>query len=343
MPRGAPELWAVVEELRRRLGHLDIGRLRGNPAYVKEYLQHKLEIFESSIARSVSQLTLALSGQDPSDVVLIDHGGGLGFTGLLAKLAGARVVYNDIDASFLELAREIAGEMDATADLYVLGDWPSLMERLEQERVHPTALISYDVIEHIADMEAFVDRLRETPWRPFSVVMSSGANMFSPRYLAYVIPIQLRKEREWRKRRRAIAQAAAPDLPEAVLDTIAARSRKFQRSEIESALRKLQASGRWSDEDLSETNRFDPYGTNTVNPDTGWWAEHLMHPWRLRELLAAAGFATEIRLGLYGRPRSRWKARIASMANWAVERLGAPGITIAAYYTLVGRRDRSKV
>jgi len=118
---------------------------------------------------------------------------------------------------------------------------------------------------------------------------------------------------------------------------MSAESRRFRTSEIEKAIRQWKIHGRWSDAHLSQTNRYDPWGTNTVNPVTGCWVEHLLNPWRLCELLNTDGFSAKARLGLYG-DHDRGGNTSPQISNAVVEPIGPVGISIAAYYALVGRR-----
>lgn len=322
------------------LRSLDVNSLSLDTFYRDRYLQEKMGILESSLIRSRMQLVLALgAAPDLSRVVLIDHGGGTGTTGMLAKLAGVgTVVYNDIDPKFLDTARKVGHAIGAESDHYVLGDVDVLMAYLREHRLACDALVSYDVIEHIHDMDRFIATLGSLTERPFTAVMSSGANPFSPRYLHYVLPIQRKLERDWLLRREEIVRELAPEMSPADVARLAAATRKHIRPEIERVVRRFKQSGTLDEAEISETNRYDLYGSNTCNPDTGWWAEHLMNPWRLKRKLEAQGFDVRVRNGLYGRPSRPVKRLGAILANGLVRALGPAGIAVAAYYTLWARK-----
>lgn len=331
---------AAAQLMKTRLQALDVKALPLDEFYRDRYLREKLEILESSLIRSKGQLRLALAGAaDLSGVVMIDHGGGTGTTGMLAKLAGVgTVVYNDIDAKMLATARAVGKAIGAESDHYVLGGMDVLMAYLKERDMECDALVSYDVIEHIHDMDGFIAGLGRMTAGPFTAVMSSGASMFSPRYVRYVLPVQRRAEAVWVRRREEIVRELAPDLPAEDVARLAHATRKHIRPEIERFLRRYRETGAMACMELSETNRYDPYGTNTCDPDTGWWAEHLMNPWRLKRKLSAEGFNTRVMNGAYGRPSKFAKRVGARFANVLVRGLGPFGIVVAAYYTLWARR-----
>ncbi len=342
--RWEPALRRAAAELKERLEKLDVAALPADAEYLRLYLEPKFRALDSALIRSRHQLSLAMDrSSDPSRLVMIDHGGGVGLTGLLAKLAGVgQVIYNDIDPKMLEMARALARAAGREADRYVLGDLDDLSRELRANRVVCGALVSYDVIEHIRDMELFFRWLGELPAPDLSVVLSSGANMFNPRYLAHVLPVQRTAEAKWRARREEIVRDLAPDLPERDVVRLARATRRCTQAEIATVIRGFRETGRISLDSVSPINRWDPWGSNTVHPDTGWWAEHLMNPWRLRRLLEQQGFRTRVMMGRYGRPPGWWKRLAASAVNAVLAVAGPVGIVVAAYYTLWAVRAPSR-
>lgn len=335
------QLRKALRTLEERLRILDVSALPLDPFYRDRYLQEKLDILESATIRARSQLRMALCDSvDLSRAVLVDHGGGTGATGMLAKLAGVgTVIYNDIAPKMLDTARQVGLAVGAACDHYVLGDFDVLLSYLRERDISCDALISYDVIEHIYDMEHFIAGLSGlSRGGAFVVVMSSGANKYSPRYLRSVFPIQKRAEKEWFALRKQMIQELAPGLSGSEVVRLAEATRYCTRPAIERAVRRYQETGVIECDGLSLVNRTDPYGTNTCHPETGWWAEHLMNPWYLKGCLQAAGFEACVKNGLYGRPTGRAKRVGAKIINVVVKLMGPPGIALAAYYTLWAHR-----
>ncbi len=328
------------ESVQSRLRALDVDALPIDAFYRGRYLKDKLSYLESAAIRAVAQLRMALNDlPDLGEMVLVDHGGGTGMTGMLAKLAGVgTVIYNDIDSKMLDTAQCVAVATGAPSDHYVLGGFDALTAYLGEMGVRCTTLVSYDVIEHVYDMDEFIAALGRLPGARHAVLMSSGANLFSPRCLLSTIPIQRRAERESKTMCRGIVRELAPDVSADEGDRLAAATRGCIRAGIEQIVRHCRETGSIRRNVLSGVNRFDPYGTNTCHPETGWWAEHFMNPWYLRRRLAEEEFEAVVEMGRYGRPTGVAKRAGAQAINSLIRLAGPAGIVLAAYYTLRARR-----
>jgi len=231
-----------------------------------------------------------------NDVSLVDHGGGLGLIGLLAKEMGVgRVIYNDIDPKFVQAAQGIARMAGAEADQYIVGDVDCLVETLGDDEID--VLVSYDVLEHIYDLDEFFATLCSARCCPRVLCMSSGANMFNPRYLHHVIPIQRGRELLNCCKRIAIIRDCISDLTEEELVLLCRKTRLLVRSEIQSVTKRYLDDKKMVLPQKMGANAYDPFRSNTVDPETGWWAEHLLNPFYLAEQLRKYGFTAMIRPG----------------------------------------------
>jgi hypothetical protein len=84
---------------------------------------------------------------------------------------------------------------------------------------------------------------------------------------------------------------------------------------------------------------FDPFGTNTCDPLTGWWAEHFLSPPMLARTLNEAGFNSKILFGNYNTCQELAILRLAShIINAIMRRMGIMALPIASYYVLVAWR-----
>jgi hypothetical protein len=81
--------------------------------------------------------------------------------------------------------------------------------------------------------------------------------------------------------------------------------------------------------------------TNTCDPHTGNWAEHLMDPESLALLLEVEGFSARVAPGFWWRPSRPLKRVVNTALNAAITVLGAKGCAIAPFYTLYARRHRA--
>jgi hypothetical protein len=332
----------AAEAVSGRLRALDPRTIEGVDAfYRKRFLETKVAELELNLTKYAYHLIwiLTLSGRAPEEVVLVDHGGGTGLQGLLARQAGVgTVIYNDIDERFLPLARGLAVRLGLASDLYVLGDVDALVRECGRHGVRPTALVSYDVIEHIYDIEWFLHRLSEAFPGALALVMSSGANLFNLQYVATTVPQQMRSEREHRKRRREILAAAAPALSAADLDRLVRATRRLARPDIEAVVAHYVRTRAIALPDRGRIHAQDLFGTATCRPDTGFWEEHFIVPTALRRVLAGLGFEAEIRGGFYWNDRDAVRRALSPVRNALVRGLGPFGLAAAPYYTVMARR-----
>lgn len=266
-------------------------------------------------------------------ITLIDHGAGLGFIGLLAKEAGVgRVIYNDIDPKFLEAAVSIAAVARAESDLYVLGDVNALMAQLKKEKISADVLVSYDVLEHIYDLDGFFVRLCAPELGLQAIMASSGANMFSPQYLKSVFPVQAEREAQNYKKRVARIRECAPGLSEKEIQLLGKKTRLLLYREVDDVIHQYLEKKVVLVPKKTGANSHDLFRSNTVDPETGWWAEHLVNPYYLVRLLRRQGFRAKIRAGFYGGR--------GAFLNPLIRTIRAPlALPIAAYYTLYAIRQ----
>jgi hypothetical protein len=76
--------------------------------------------------------------------------------------------------------------------------------------------------------------------------------------------------------------------------------------------------------------------TNTCDPYTGNWAEHLVEPDRLERILKAAGMRTQILAGYYGSESGR-RRLVTVPLNAVIAALGRRALSVAPYYIVFGQ------
>ena len=269
----------------------------------KKYLEFHLNVLPFKLTQSAYHVLWAVARcrKPLTEISLIDHGGALGFIGMLAKELGVgKVIYNDINPEFLQVAQRIAKAVGLEADRYILGDVENLVKELDGDVMD--ALVSYDVLEHIYNLDDFLAKLCSSSSCPRVLFMSSGANMFNPRYLSWVILKQRELELLNCCKRIAIIRNYSADLCEEHIVSLSKKTRMLLRSEIE-----LVVDGYLKNKNLKlpkkkGINAYDPFGSNTVDHETGWWGEHLFNPFYLSKQIRRYQFKVQIRLGYrYGR------------------------------------------
>lgn len=294
------------KELYRKLTAIDLRQL-GISDYNRRYLGDKithgvafLKIYSDLIRRAIAPL--AGGSISPEKFVLVDYGGGNGLLSLLAREAGiGTVIYNDIyDVSCRDM--EILSEaLDLQPDHIHCGDADDLVHDLRQKEIPVDALVSFDVLEHIYDVEKHFRTLTALPGS-FRVVYASGANLYNPWYLKWVTPkqqeaeYQNREKREGHKERdtlrsyleirREIISSFAPELNSDQVEELARATRGLMKPDIEQVVQEYLWTG---------TIHYHPdHPTNTCDPWTGNWCEHLIdHDW-LEKTLSKAGYRVRI-------------------------------------------------
>ncbi|MCU0694401.1 MAG: class I SAM-dependent methyltransferase [Polyangiaceae bacterium] len=304
-----------------------------DPHYKARYYHLHFGRLREKLTNSAHHVLWALSavGKSPEQAALVDHGGGLGFISLLAKAVGVgKVIYNDIDAKFADAARGIANVVAARADQYIVGDVEAL---LSEAGTAVDALVSYDVLEHIYDLDAFFAKLGSSAICPTVIFASSGANMFSPRCIQQLLPIQKGRELLNQSKRINIIRGCAPTLSEDDLVLLCRRTRMLVRRDIEEVVERYVQTKKVEIPKRSGANAHDPYHSNTVDPESGWWAEHLINPYYLTKQLRRYGYSARIKAGPHeGR---------GAFLNPVIKALGAPlALSIAPYYTLFAVKNR---
>lgn len=114
--------------------------------------------------------------------IFLDYGAGHGMMTLLAKQSGlfSKVVYSDIFEQSAIDANNIASKLNLKSDYYIVGDIHKIFEFSKENSIKFNIMTSYDVLEHIYDIDDFIVNLKFIFDSKFSFVMGSGANPLNP-------------------------------------------------------------------------------------------------------------------------------------------------------------------
>ncbi len=329
-----------------KLSCLDIDSLDISD-YSKKYLGNHLRNIHSTLQKYsyVLSWSIASANCPLNEFVFIEYGGGSGILSLLAKeLKINTVIYNDIYEISCKDAKIIGESIGNQADYYVHGDIDDVISFLKTNSISCNAIASYDVIEHIYDIETFLKKLNNLSDGPMSVVMSSGANMFNPLIKKSIMTVQREMEyrganKEWGHKERDCLRAYsrvreemilkyAPYLTKKEVEQLAKATRCMIESDIQDCIDEYLKTGVFPQEPCHPTNTCDPY--------TGNWCEHLMDIDYLKDILSKEGFKVEILSGYYGRPENLIKRILATFLNVSIYISKKKGIRIAPFYTVYG-------
>jgi hypothetical protein len=342
-----PHLLASAQaRFHSKLMALDVESL-GISEYNKRYLREKIQDDMATIELCGRLLFLSLRDSPiPLDrFVLADYGGGSGMLSFLAKEIGIdTVIYNDIYDVSCNDVKLLSAAFELALDHIVCGDIDDLISYLHNKSICIDAITSYDVIEHIYDLAYHFKRLPALSKGQFRVVYASGANMKNP-WLVYAI-MKKQTNAEYRNRekmyghkerdtlrsyldvRKEIISTYAKDLsPEQVVQ-VARATRGLIKPDIERCVDEFRAT--------KSLHHHPNHPTNTCDPYTGNWCEHLMSTQWIKQIMGDAGYSVNILVGHYAVSGSLLKKTIKYILNVAMRLLGRWAMFIAPYYIVYG-------
>jgi 2-polyprenyl-3-methyl-5-hydroxy-6-metoxy-1,4-benzoquinol methylase len=339
----------AASRLCEKLKFLDINSLDISD-YNKRYLNNYLRNIYSILQRYsyILAWSVAYSNIPLNEFVFLDYGGGSGILSLLAKeLNLGTVIYNDIYDVSCKDVKIICDSIGNQIDYYILGDIDDVISFLRKNSISCNAIASNDVIEHIYDIEGFLKKLHVLSDESLNVVMTSGANIFNSMTrkskMAKHIEIEYKdREKKWGHKERDCLSAYFKVRKEII--------RKYNRDlsdkevvRLAMATRgKVEADIKKSIDDYLELGHFPEelnHPTNTCDPYTGNWAEKLMDPYSLKEILSNAGFNVKVLSGYYGHHKNIIKRFLSVFLNLAIYIFKKQGIRIASFFTIYGRRS----
>jgi len=345
---GSKQLQEQIAAARMRL-HAKLINLDLKSLQISEYIQRHLNKYIANLKGALQLygrlLYLCLNNRQgfPNKAVLVDYGGGCGIISLLAAEMGiGTVIYNDIyDVSCTDVG-SISKALGLKLDHIVCGDVDDLISYVQAHAICINAIVSYDVIEHIYDVESHFSKLGLLADHEFRIVYASGANSANPKNVRLVKKEQIdaeykSRDKKWGHKdrdtlqafldvRKNIIAAYAPDLSLEVVEQLARSTRGLIQRDIEKCVDEFRLKGRIMYQMDHPTNTCDPY--------TGNWCEHLMDFDWLEEIIRKAGFAGEIMAGCYNSYGSYPKKIAKISLNAMIKILGRRSMFMAPYYVV---------
>lgn len=339
---------AAAERLAARMRALDIFALDISE-YNQRYLGSIVKNLRGTLTLNAYLIALAFANaaKPLSESVFVDYGGGCGTLSFLAvELGVGTVVYNDIYDVSCQDARKIGLALDRSASAYVNGDIDVLMNYVRSNHVRIDTMVSYDVIEHIYDLDSYFSKLPHLSDGLLRVVLASSANSHNP--VTNYKRMQMQQEIEHTNRqkawghkerdalqsylgiRRGIISAHAPHLAHDEVEELAHKTRGLIQSDIEAVV------------DMYCATRTITYSSghpsNTCDPFTGNWAEHLMDTADVKKMLAKSGFEVSVLPGYFDSAGKNYKRAIKEMLNLVISRLGVYCLVAAPFYIVYGNQ-----
>ena len=322
--------------------------------YNKRYFGGHIESAETrrlNLTKYSYVLSWALAHIDSpiEELTFLDYGGGHGMLSLLAKQFGiGNVLHNDIYPESSKDAKIIGDSLSIEADDYITGDIDEVISYTKKNRINIDSMGSYDVIEHIYDIENFISKLTKLSNGSMSMFHASAANEKNLRIKRQIKSIHKnfelndREEKIGRKPtdttkaliqvRNDIIKDYAPDLSIDEIRKLSELTRGKIIDDIKQSVDNYINKGILPDKPEHPTNTCDPY--------TGNWFEHLMNPDHLISKLNQNGFEAKVLNGYYDKSNNRIKRFIKISLNSIIRILGKKGIYFAPFYALSAKRSR---
>lgn len=334
--------------LRDKLLQCDLNTL-GISEYNKRYLGNKIKEINNvlELYGRLLQLSFYKSSTPIQLSVFVDYGGGSGLLSLLAKeMRVGTVIYNDIYDVSCNDVRLISSALELPLDHIVCGDIDDMVLYVHKNMITVNVIASSEVLEHIYDVESHFRQLASLSKCQFRVVYASGANIENLRYVHNVKKRQIEAEYKNRKKewghkerdtlraffdvRKDIISTYAPKLSPGQVEWLSRSTRGLIKSQVEKCVAEYLKRG--------YIDYHPTHPTNTCDPYTGNWCEHLINMQWLKNVLQDVGFEVKILPGYYSTQGSLLKRDFKIILNKMIYLLGRKGMFISPYYVVYANR-----
>jgi len=337
----------AAARLYKRLSELDVNKLDISEYNSRYFGGHVCD--EDSLNLNLIKygyvLVWALSGvkKNYADIVFLDYGGGHGMLSLLAKEIGiGTVVHSDIYPVSCEDAKKIGQALGLEVEHYVPGDIDAVIDYFKVNELQCDVVANYDVIEHIYDINDFLKKIHLLSSSHMNIFFASAANEKNPRIAKALknqhleFELRDRARRKGRKPtdatraildlRKEIIREHSPSLNNNEINQLALLTRGLIKPDIIECVDEYISSQKLPQEIVHPTNTCDPF--------TGNWFEHLMDPYELAAILNSTGFQTVIMTGYYDSPSNIVRKTVKTILNLCIRLMGRYGLYFAPYYAL---------
>ncbi|TKG92411.1 hypothetical protein EYV94_19420 [Puteibacter caeruleilacunae] len=309
-------------------------------AYNKRYIGDILSNLTGYLQIFSFHLELGLRSRSlQSNPLIVDYGGGAGIMSLLAMEAGYQIIYCDIYDVSANDFKTICHQLKYTPQAIITGDIEELTTHLNSNNLLIDTLVASDVIEHIYDINSFVNNLSKLKGT-FTTIFGTGANHYNPRIKKRLEEQHLLCEsvdrsdtighkrrdtlRSFKSIRSEIIKDTIPDISTEELERLASQSRGLRLDDLKKELSNYSST--------SEFTYIPNHPTNTCDPYTGNWIEQFLAHKAIMQLFYKAGFQSQIISGPYMYSDNSLQRLITNMLNILIQAFPYQSKYIAPYY-----------
>lgn len=338
--------------LELKLSVLDFEKLEISE-YNKKYINQMIgtpDGLRNTMRKYAFVLAWALNKvEDISKIQFLDYGAGHGLLSMLASEIGVgHCIMSDIFPPSMEDAKTLSESLNLRIDHFIAGDIDSTIDYLKINELNIDVVSNYDTIEHIYDINDFFIKLKNLGSNPtyFFASGANGANPFIKKMLVRdhiflehndkeILPGHKESDSTlaYTKIRRNIITDVFKDFSQKELDELVKVTRGKVKSDI------LNISKKYQETKILPAEITEP--TDTCDPMTGNWAEHIMNPDQLNRTLELNGFKnTFVIAGYYGKPKKLIKKVAGLLFNVYTKILPTKmGLKLAPFYAIYGEKS----
>lgn len=339
---------SAAHRLCGKLMNLKIETL-GISEYNQRYLAKKLKspVATMNLYGHLLLLSLAQTRIPLDRFVFVDYGGGCGILSLLAKELGlGRVIYNDIyDVSCRDI-KIIARAADIPIDDYVPGDIDDLAVFLNRKSCPVHAIGSFDVIEHLYDLDHYLEILGHLSTERLRLVFASTANPSNPFIKKKLRKLHLEyeyspREMKWGHKKRDSLESFFQVRKTAILENAPGMDRKTAAKLARSTRGLILDHVKEQVEAYRQHGRLTyrpDHPTNTCDPYTGNGTDNLLDFRKLAGGFEKQGFKAVILGGYWPYTGNRRKRTIRNILNTTIRLSGERVRFLSPYYVVYADR-----
>jgi len=333
----------AIDRLSSKLIKLNLDTLQiteYNRKYLKKYIDNYsfyMSLYSQLLFKAINKLKKPIS-----ESTFVDYGGGCGMLSYLAREIGFRyVVYNDIYKKSVDDAIHISNELNINIDLTIHGDIDVFVNQFNTNDIKPDIICSFDVLEHIYNLENWFRTIAKINSN-FSLFFMTSANPKNPFISNRLKKLQIKAEYQgfietevWKETdlktsflesRKTIIKDISPKLNNSEIELLSKNTRGLRKDDIENVVVDFIKTGK--------INYQIDHPTNTCDPYTGNWTEHLIDLTPLKNLINDCNLSVEITNSFYAYSNNQIFNVPKFVLNILIKILGKKNLIFSPTYTL---------
>lgn len=333
----------AIKSLSLKLEKLNIATLDISD-YNREYLRKYLDeypfymfLYAQLLSKAIKKLKKPIF-----ESTFVDYGGGCGMLSYLAKEIGFKtVIYNDIYEKSTDDAQTISKSMLIPIDHFICGDVEEFIEKINENDIKPDLICSFDVLEHIYNLKSWFTSLVKIR-NNFSLLFMTSANSKNPFIVNRLMKLHkqvefkgIDKNKGWKEidsnisflqERKKIIKEYSNNLRILEINDLAFATRGLRKDDILKIV-----------DDYNDSKTIDyhiKHPTNTCDPYTGNWAEHLINLNQLKAVLKKLDFKVTITNSYYSYSKNKVLNIPKYVLNLFIKMFGEKNLLFSPTYTL---------